>query len=199
MPGYREVLLGVDRAQPWWYDRVAVVGGLAIDGGSHTLRPLRMLMASNGRLEAVVSPPHAGRNPAAEMETLVCALCRFESGTVATFELCQAPGVVAWGPLVPQYHALGSEGELRVEASAGAHPEPDMLLSTAWHPLGRHFEHRGATEHHGHGCATSRGWRRAWPRRPRTRWTRCTSATPRSPVLQRGVGALRAALRGGPA
>jgi len=85
-------------------------GGVAIDAGSHWLRPLRMWL---GEVEAVVAT--TGRPyPDMEGESLCRALCRFSSGVVASFDAILTPGPVA--PL-PLFQVTGSRGELVVDGS----------------------------------------------------------------------------------
>jgi predicted dehydrogenase len=83
-------------------------GGVAIDAGSHWLRPLRMWLGELAEVVAVTGRPYA----AMEGESLCRALCRFESGVVASFDAVLSPGPVA--PL-PLFQVTGSRGELVID------------------------------------------------------------------------------------
>jgi predicted dehydrogenase len=93
----------------WRLDREATGGGVAIDTGSHSLRPLRIWL---GEVEEVVA---AMERPFAKMEgeSLARALLRFRSGVVATLDLLLHPG-----PLAPQdlFRITGTRGEITVGA-----------------------------------------------------------------------------------
>ena len=94
--------------QAWRLRRDAAGGGVAIDTGSHWLRPLQMWL---GELDEVVA---AFGRPFARMEgeSLVRALLRFRSGCVASFDalLCEAP-------LAPEllFRITGSAGEITID------------------------------------------------------------------------------------
>jgi predicted dehydrogenase len=92
----------------WRLSATAAGGGVAIDTGSHWLRPLRMWLGELKETIAVTGRPVA----AMEGESLCRALCRFESGVVASFDVILTPGSAA--PL-PMFQLTGTEGEITVE------------------------------------------------------------------------------------
>ena len=97
-------------AQPWRLSATAAGGGVAIDAGSHFLRPLRMWC---GELVDVVAVT-AKQDPAMEVESLCRALCRFESGLVASFDalLTTVPGT-----RVPRFQLTGTTGEIVIDGA----------------------------------------------------------------------------------
>jgi len=95
---------------PWRLDRGAAGGGIAIDTGSHWLRPLRVWLGEVDEVVAALGYPYAEM----EGESLCRALLRFQSGVVASFDALLATGAVAPGPL---FSITGTRGELTVEAS----------------------------------------------------------------------------------
>ena len=95
-------------ANPWRLDNAVAGGGIALDTGSHWIRPLRMLL---GEVDAVVGA--LGRPWAAmQGESLVRALLRFRSGVVASLD-----GVMKDPPFVPEpmFRLTGTAGELTIE------------------------------------------------------------------------------------
>jgi UDP-N-acetyl-2-amino-2-deoxyglucuronate dehydrogenase len=95
--------------RPWRLSAAATGGGVAIDTGSHWLRPLRMWLGEVSEVVAVTAHPF----PHMEGESLLRSLCRFDSGVVASFDVILTPGPAA--PL-PLFQVTGTEGELVVEA-----------------------------------------------------------------------------------
>jgi predicted dehydrogenase len=96
--------------RPWRLSASAAGGGVAIDAGSHFLRPLRMWC---GELVEVVAVT-AKQDPAMEVESLCRALCRFESGLVASFDalLTTLPGT-----RVPRFQLTGTTGEIVIDGA----------------------------------------------------------------------------------
>jgi UDP-N-acetyl-2-amino-2-deoxyglucuronate dehydrogenase len=94
---------------PWRLSEAAAGGGVAIDTGSHFLRPLRRWCGELTEVLAVTARPFA----AMEGESMCRALCRFDAGVVASFDVLLVPSAVA--PL-PPFQLTGSRGELVVEA-----------------------------------------------------------------------------------
>lgn len=95
---------------PWRMSLAAAGGGVAMDAGSHWLRPLRMWC---GELTAVVAA--TGRPfPGMEGESMCRALCRFDSGVVASFDALLVPGAVSDLPL---FQLTGTAGEIVIEGS----------------------------------------------------------------------------------
>ncbi|MCZ6782915.1 MAG: Gfo/Idh/MocA family oxidoreductase [Proteobacteria bacterium] len=95
-------------AQPWRFDVRTAGGGIAIDTGSHWLRPLRMWLGELDEVVAALGHPLDGM----EGESLVRALLRFRSGVVAVFD-----GLLTRGALGPErlFRITGSRGEITVD------------------------------------------------------------------------------------
>ena len=93
---------------PWRFSAAATGGGIAIDAGSHWLRPLRMWLGEINEVFAVT----ARVLDEMEGESLCRALCRFESGVVASFDAVLTPGPAA--PVAP-FQLTGTKGEIVVE------------------------------------------------------------------------------------
>ena len=91
----------------WRLDKQATGGGVAVDTGSHYIRPLRVWL---GEVEEVVA---AMERPFAKMEgeSLARALLRFRSGVVATLDL-----LLHDAPLAPQdlFRITGTRGEITI-------------------------------------------------------------------------------------
>ena len=92
----------------WRFSVAAAGGGVAIDVGSHWMRPLRMWLGELAEITAVTAHPF----PAMEGESLCRALCRFESGVVASFDVILSPGPTA--PL-PLFQVTGTRGEIVID------------------------------------------------------------------------------------
>ena len=93
---------------PWRLDSRKTGGGVAIDGGSHWIRPLRMWM---GEIEEVVAT--IGNSiETMEGESMVNALLRFDSGKIATFNALTTDGPL--GP-VEWWRVTGRAGEIVIE------------------------------------------------------------------------------------
>ena len=106
---------------PWRFDRERTGGGIAIDTGSHYIRPLRMWL---GEIEEVVAAMgHPFRSM--EGESLVRALLRFCSGVVVSFDL-----LLADSPIAPQemFRITGTKGEISIGLKT--------LLYDSEHPRG---------------------------------------------------------------
>jgi UDP-N-acetyl-2-amino-2-deoxyglucuronate dehydrogenase len=94
---------------PWRFSQAAAGGGVTIDTGSHWLRPLRRWCGELTEVLAVTARPFA----AMEGESMCRALCRFDTGVVASFDVLLVPWAAA---PVPPFQITGSGGELVVEA-----------------------------------------------------------------------------------
>lgn len=112
--------------QAWRYDRSKTGGGIAIDGGSHWIRPLRMWM---GEIEAVVG---VLGHPLKQMEgeSFVRSFLRFQSGKVANFEALMIESVLA---PEPWWRITGTKGEIIIEGGF----QGGLLLFDAEHREGR--------------------------------------------------------------
>ena len=120
--------LNIDPAgpKPWRFELARAGGGIAIDGGAHWIRPLRMML---GEIDEVVAV--TGRHIAdMEGESWAHALFRFQSGVTATFDaLLHASPVAA----TEDFRITGSDGEIVIEHGA----EGRLLLVNAAHPQGQ--------------------------------------------------------------
>jgi UDP-N-acetyl-2-amino-2-deoxyglucuronate dehydrogenase len=94
----------------WRFSLAAAGGGVAIDAGSHFLRPLRIWCGELTEVVAVTARPQ----PAMQGESLCRALCRFESGMVASFDALLAVGA---GATVPRFQLTGTSGEIVIDAA----------------------------------------------------------------------------------
>jgi predicted dehydrogenase len=94
----------------WRFSVASAGGGVAVDAGSHFLRPLRMWCGELADVVAVTGRPQV----AMEGESLCRALCRFESGVVASFDALLA---VAAGARVPRFQLTGTAGEIVIDAT----------------------------------------------------------------------------------
>jgi UDP-N-acetyl-2-amino-2-deoxyglucuronate dehydrogenase len=93
---------------PWRFDLAAAGGGIAVDTGSHWIRPLRMWLGELDEVVAALGRPLA----AMEGESLVRALLRFRSGVVASFD-----ALLSGAPLAPEllFRITGSTGEITID------------------------------------------------------------------------------------
>jgi UDP-N-acetyl-2-amino-2-deoxyglucuronate dehydrogenase len=94
--------------KPWRFDAQSAGGGVAIDSGSHWIRPLRMWLGEIREVVAAIDHPYPGM----ESESLCRALCRFDGGTIAVFDALLAPGPLGPEPL---FRITGTKGELTIE------------------------------------------------------------------------------------
>jgi len=94
--------------RPWRCDNTVAGGGIALDTGSHWIRPLRMLLGEVDEVVGVLARPYA----AMQGESLVRALLRFRSGPVAVLD-----GIMKDGPFVPEptFRITGMHGEITIE------------------------------------------------------------------------------------
>ncbi|MEM9566001.1 MAG: Gfo/Idh/MocA family oxidoreductase [Actinomycetota bacterium] len=112
-PGVLVRDLADDEPVPWRYRVARAGGGLAVDGGAHWIRPLRMML---GEVESVVAV--TGRHvERMEGESWLQALLRFRSGVSATFEAFASTEAMAPAEL---FRVTGTEGELVI-------PGPDFV------------------------------------------------------------------------
>ncbi len=94
--------------QPWRFSNAAAGGGVAIDTGSHWLRPLRMWLGEIDEVVAALGHPFPGM----EGESLCRALCRHRDGRISVFDVMLAPGPLGPEPL---FRITGTAGELVIE------------------------------------------------------------------------------------
>jgi len=106
LPPMAEFLEGDD---PWRLVRAHAGGGVAIDAGSHWLLPLRRWLGELVDVVAITGRPY----PAMEGESMVRALCRFETEVIASFDIVLPPGPGV-AP-VPVFQITGTTGEIVVE------------------------------------------------------------------------------------
>lgn len=93
---------------PWRMSAAAAGGGVAMDTGSHWLRPLRMWLGEIDEVVAALGHPFPGM----EGESLCRALCRHRDGRVSVFDVMLAPGPLGPEPL---FRITGTRGELVIE------------------------------------------------------------------------------------
>ena len=94
--------------RPWRNDRARTGGGIAIDGGSHWIRPLRMWLGEISEVVAALDYPLEDM----EGESLVRALFRFESGVIAGFDAMMIDAAMAPDPW---WRITGSAGEITID------------------------------------------------------------------------------------
>jgi predicted dehydrogenase len=94
----------------WRFSVASAGGGIAIDAGSHFIRPLRMWCGELDEVVAVTGRPQS----AMEGESLCRALIRFTSGIVGSFDAMLA---VASGATVPRFQLTGRAGEIVIDAA----------------------------------------------------------------------------------
>lgn len=113
-----------DGPNAWRLDNAIAGGGIALDTGSHWIRPLRMWLGEVDEVVGAIGHPWT----AMQGESLVRALLRFRSGTVAALD-----GVMREPPFAPEpmFRLTGTRGEITIERDGHAH------LWTADEPTGR--------------------------------------------------------------
>lgn len=145
-PGVLVRDLGPDDEVPWRYRLELAGGGLAVDGGAHWIRPLRMLLGEVDEVVAVTGR-HVDRM---EGESWLQAMLRFQTGVTASFE-----AFASTAPMAPVelFRITGTDGELVI-------PGPDFVdaelrLHNADHPRGETVLAipRGRADSYGHGLA----------------------------------------------
>ncbi len=103
-----EIGLGPVDASNWRFSVDTAGGGICLDGGSHWIRPLRMML---GDITSVVAV--TGRHvQAMEGETHASAILRCANGATASFEAFASHGVTA---PTEDFRITGTEGELVLE------------------------------------------------------------------------------------
>ncbi len=112
-PGLLPADLEPGRPRPWRFELARSGGGLAIDGGAHWIRPLRILLGEVAEVVAVTGR-HIDRM---EGESWLQSILRFESGTTATFEAYASAYPIAPAEL---FRITGDRGELVI-------PGPDFV------------------------------------------------------------------------
>lgn len=122
---YDPLTVSEDQTKPWRYFMAQSGGGIAVDGGAHWIRPLRMML---GEIDEVIAEI-ACHTPGREGESVAHALFRFESGLVATFDALESAG--AMGP-VQDFRITGTSGELIAERGR----EGGLNLYDSDHPTG---------------------------------------------------------------
>jgi len=107
----------------WRHNAGLAGGGIAIDGGSHWIRPLRMWLGEISEVVGLVGHPLKNM----EGDSLVKALFKFESGKFASFEACKTDTFFAPDP---RFRILGDRGEIVIT-------NKDIRLYTAETPDGK--------------------------------------------------------------
>ncbi len=93
--------------QAWRFDAAVAGGGIALDTGSHWIRPLRMWFGEIREIVGVTARPH----PSMEAESLARALCRHDE-IVSSVDLLLTD---APQPVSPLFRITGSTGEITIE------------------------------------------------------------------------------------
>mmetsp|Transcript_120568 Transcript_120568/g.375390 ORF Transcript_120568/g.375390 Transcript_120568/m.375390 type:complete len:386 (-) Transcript_120568:103-1260(-) len=136
---WQQVLEGEGADRPWRFRMDVAGGGLVIDGGSHFLRPMRMLCGDDGDIESVSAVLSRAKNSAMDGESVALAAVRFSNGAVGSFEAVSS-GV--WRPARPIWSVEGTEGEVVVESSGSVrlfsadHPDGLDVPAPRLHPHG---------------------------------------------------------------
>lgn len=97
-----------DAPKPWRFELARSGGGIAIDGGAHWIRPMRMMLGEIDEVIAATGCHIAGM----EGESWVRALLRFRTGVAASFDALLSPAPVA---PTEDFRITGTEGELVIE------------------------------------------------------------------------------------
>lgn len=127
-------------ARPWRYEKGRTGGGIAIDGGSHWIRPLRMWMGELKEAVGVLGHPLDKM----EGESLARALFRFQSGATAIFDAMMIDTTFA---PEPWWRVTGTKGELTINAGLDG---SNLWLWDKGHPEGKElFASAGYTESFG--------------------------------------------------
>lgn len=95
-------------AQPWRLDAASAGGGIALDTGSHWIRPLRMWLGEVDEVVAALGHPFE----AMQGESLVRSLLRFRSGVVASFDALLSEAPLTSEPL---FRITGRGGDLTID------------------------------------------------------------------------------------
>jgi len=115
---------------PWRLDNAIAGGGIALDAGSHWIRPLRMWLGEVDEVVGALARPWAPM----QGESLVRALLRFRSGVVSSLD-----GLMKEPPFVPEpmFRLTGTAGEITIERPGR------VVLWTAEHPNGTQIGEEG--------------------------------------------------------
>jgi len=92
----------------WRLDNTTSGGGIAMDGCSHWIRPLRMWLGEIDEVVAITGNPFENM----EGESLVKAIFKFQNNLTATFEAIMTDTYFAPDPY---WRIIGSKGELVIE------------------------------------------------------------------------------------
>ena len=95
-------------ARPWRFDNAAAGGGIAVDTGSHWIRPLRIWLGEIDEVVAALGHPFRRM----EGESLVRSLFRFRSGVVASFDALLTDAPLSSEPL---FRVTGTRGEVTID------------------------------------------------------------------------------------
>lgn len=114
-----------DLTLPWRFLHARAGGGIAMDGGAHWVRPLRIWLGEVESVYAVTRRPVA----AMEDESFALALLNFRCGITASFECLLSNAALA---PVQDFRLTGSSGEIVVERGEAGR----VLLYDADHPNG---------------------------------------------------------------
>jgi UDP-N-acetyl-2-amino-2-deoxyglucuronate dehydrogenase len=94
--------------KPWRFDNAAAGGGIALDTGSHWIRPLRIWLGEVDEVVAALGHPFGPM----EGESLVRSLFRFRTGVVASFDALLSEAPMSPEPL---FRITGTRGEITID------------------------------------------------------------------------------------
>lgn len=94
--------------KPWRFDNAVAGGGIALDTGSHWIRPLRIWLGEVDEVVAALGHPFGPM----EGESLVRSLFRFRTGVVAGFDALLSDAPMSPEPL---FRITGTRGEISID------------------------------------------------------------------------------------
>jgi len=94
--------------KPWRFDNAVAGGGIALDTGSHWIRPLRIWLGEIDEVVAALGHPFGPM----EGESLVRSLFRFRTGVVASFDALLSEAPMSPEPL---FRITGTRGEISID------------------------------------------------------------------------------------
>jgi len=120
---YNDSRYQLQKKDEWRNNTKTAGGGIALDGGSHWIRPLRMWFGEVSEVVGVLGHPLQSM----QGESLVKALFKFKSGICASFEAIKADTFFSPDPW---WRILGEKGEIVIS-------EQGIKLYTADMPTGK--------------------------------------------------------------
>lgn len=123
---YDRQFVDPDDPTPWRYRLESSGGGIAMDGGAHWIRPLRIWFGEP--IEVIAATGHPIKDM--EAESLIHAILKFEGDMVATFTALNGFGPGVGGEA---FRITGMAGEISIEHGR----EGQLLLFNEEHPTGK--------------------------------------------------------------